>query len=187
MTTNQRNTMPTMIRQASKVPTATSQKKIKKSRKRPPVFPTRLYSMLENAEKEGYDHLIRWSSDGKSFKIQDSWNHKAIVAILKQNFNQTRFKSFLRQLQVYGCKSLLALIFFTYLPRLLLFTNNSFLSFVHSSIYLQFKDSSRDKVKVNAHIQCLSVDEKNFYTRSRLKNFKTQPMIKSGLLYVPQA
>ena len=58
--------------------------------------------MLENAEKEGYDHLIRWSSDGKSFKIQDSWNHKAIVEILKQNFNQTRFKSFLRQLQVYG-------------------------------------------------------------------------------------
>jgi hypothetical protein len=106
--------MTTMIRHVSIPPPTTSQhysiskninnteKKIRKSRKRPPVFPTRLYSMLENAEKEGYDHLIRWSSDGKSFKIQDSWNHKAILAILKQNFNQTRFKSFLRQLQVYG-------------------------------------------------------------------------------------
>jgi hypothetical protein len=83
-----------------------TEKKIKKSRKRPPVFPTRLYNMLENAEKEGYDHLIRWSSDGKSFKIHDSWNHKAIVAILKRNFNQTRFKSFLRQLQVYGFERL---------------------------------------------------------------------------------
>ena len=102
MTTSHPNTMPEMIRQVSKDPMTTSPKKIRKSRKRPPVFPTRLYSMLENAEKEGYDHLIRWSSDGKSFKIQDSWNHKAIVEILKQNFNQTRFKSFLRQLQVYG-------------------------------------------------------------------------------------
>jgi hypothetical protein len=115
MTTSQRSKMTTVIRQVSIVdPNTTSkeyiiskninntEKKTKKSRKRPPVFPTRLYEMLENAEKKGYDHLIRWSSDGKSFKIQDSWNHKAIIAILKQNFNQTRFKSFLRQLQVYG-------------------------------------------------------------------------------------
>lgn len=102
MTTSHPNTMPETIRQVSKDPITASPKKIRKSRKRPPVFPTRLYSMLENAEKEGYDHLIRWSSDGKSFKIQDSWNHKAIVEILKQHFNQTRFKSFLRQLQVYG-------------------------------------------------------------------------------------
>jgi hypothetical protein len=76
--------------------------KIKTKRKRPPVFPKKLYNLLENAETEGYDHLIRWSADGQSFKIHDNGRDKAIIAILKQNFNQTRFKSFLRQLQLYG-------------------------------------------------------------------------------------
>jgi hypothetical protein len=79
-----------------------NEKKIKTKRKRPPVFPQKLYNLLENAEIEGYDHLIRWSPDGKSFKIHDNGKDTAIVAILKQNFNQTRFKSFLRQLQLYG-------------------------------------------------------------------------------------
>ncbi|MGK3758340.1 MAG: hypothetical protein ACI8RD_010654, partial [Bacillariaceae sp.] len=76
--------------------------KPKRSKKRPPVFPARLYDLLENAENEGYDHLIRWTPDGQSFKIHDNGKDKAIVAILKRNFNQTRFKSFLRQLQLYG-------------------------------------------------------------------------------------
>lgn len=79
-----------------------SNNKPKRSKKRPPVFPARLYDLLENAEAEGYDHLIRWTPDGQSFKIQDNGKDKAIVAILKRNFNQTRFKSFLRQLQLYG-------------------------------------------------------------------------------------
>jgi hypothetical protein len=76
--------------------------KPKRNKKRPPVFPARLYDLLENAEVEGYDHLIRWTPDGQSFKIQDNGKDKAIVVILKRNFNQTRFKSFLRQLQLYG-------------------------------------------------------------------------------------
>jgi len=45
--------------------------------------------------------------DGKSFKIHadgslEEEDGKAIVEILKSTFNQTRFKSFLRQLQLYG-------------------------------------------------------------------------------------
>lgn len=77
------------------------------NKKRPPVFPKRLYDMLENAERDGYSHIISWMPDGKSFKIhadgsQDEEDEKAIVEILKRTFNQTRFKSFLRQLQLYG-------------------------------------------------------------------------------------
>jgi hypothetical protein len=46
------------------------------------------------------------SPDGLSFKIhkdgtQCKEDEKAIVKVLKENFNQTRFKSFLRQLQLY--------------------------------------------------------------------------------------
>ena len=107
-------TMMTVIRHVSIDQTATSQqydisknikfneKKIKTKRKRPPLFPQKLYNMLENAETEGYDHLIGWSPDGKSFKIYNNGNDPAMVAILRQNFNQTHFKSFLRQLQLYG-------------------------------------------------------------------------------------
>jgi len=77
------------------------------NQKRPPVFPKRLYDMLENAERDGYDHVISWMPDGESFKIHvdgslDEEDGKAIVEILKRTFNQTRFKSFLRQLQLYG-------------------------------------------------------------------------------------
>lgn len=77
------------------------------NKKRPPVFPKRLYDMLENAERDGYDHVISWMPDGESFKIHvdgslDEEDEKAIVEILKRTFNQTRFKSFLRQLQLYG-------------------------------------------------------------------------------------
>jgi hypothetical protein len=63
--------------------------------------------MLENAERDGYSDIISWMPDGKSFKIHvdgsnDEDDEKAFVAILKETFNQTRFKSFLRQLQLYG-------------------------------------------------------------------------------------
>lgn len=107
-------TVMTVIRNVSIDQTATSQhygisknikfnkKKTKTKRKRPPLFPQKLYNLLENAETEGYDHLIGWSPDGKSFKIHSNGKDPAIVAILEQNFNQTRFKSFLRQLQLYG-------------------------------------------------------------------------------------
>ncbi|VEU44247.1 unnamed protein product [Pseudo-nitzschia multistriata] len=76
-------------------------------KKRPPVFPKRLYDMLQSAERDGYAHLISWMPDGNSFKIHvdgspDPEDEKAIVRLLKQVFNQTRFKSFVRQLQLYG-------------------------------------------------------------------------------------
>lgn len=63
--------------------------------------------MLENAERDGYSHIISWMPDGKSFKIYadgslNEEDEKAIVQVLKRTFNQTRFKSFLRQLQLYG-------------------------------------------------------------------------------------
>jgi len=79
----------------------------KNNKKRTPVFPKRLYDMLENAERDGYDHIISWLPDGSGFKIhkdgtQCTEDEKEIVKVLKKAFNQTRFRSFLRQLQLYG-------------------------------------------------------------------------------------
>ena len=97
--------------------------------KRKPLFPLRLYEMLQNAEKFGFDHIISWMPDGRSFKIhidntdglpnthQNNINkdyngngvavrrrgEEAIVNVLRRSgFNQKRYKSFLRQLQLYG-------------------------------------------------------------------------------------
>ena len=76
--------------------------------KRIPVFPQRLYDMLENSEEQGYDDIISWMPDGKSFKIHISGSRcsaseQAIIEVLKKNnFQQTKFRSFLRQLNQYG-------------------------------------------------------------------------------------
>ena len=57
--------------------------------------------MLERADEEGYAHLISWCADGTSFQIHTRC-HDDLVPLLKQKFQQTRYKSFVRQLQVYG-------------------------------------------------------------------------------------
>jgi hypothetical protein len=91
----------------TKGPPYSSQHRYNKRQKRIPVFPQRLYDMLEQAEVRGYDHIISWMPHGKSFKIhlnglRDAKSEETIVKILKSNnFQQTKFRSFLRQLNQY--------------------------------------------------------------------------------------
>ena len=62
-------------------------------------FPNKLYDMLEKAELEGFDHVICWERNGKAFFIKDP-----IILeneVLPRFFNQTKYRSFLRQLQLY--------------------------------------------------------------------------------------
>ena len=79
-----------------------------RKQKRIPVFPQRLYDMLEHAEERGYSHIFSWMPDGKSFKVHLSGarcttSEGVIVKVLKSNnFQQTKFRSFLRQLNQYG-------------------------------------------------------------------------------------
>ena len=35
------------------------------------LFPSRLYQLLEDAEKDGLESIISWMPDGKSFKVHD--------------------------------------------------------------------------------------------------------------------
>uniref|UniRef100_A0A7S4ENY5 HSF-type DNA-binding domain-containing protein n=1 Tax=Pseudo-nitzschia australis TaxID=44445 RepID=A0A7S4ENY5_9STRA len=62
-------------------------------------FPCRLHDLLNDAEKNGYDHIISWSPDGKSFKIHET---SLMVPILQRYFRQTKYQSFQRQLHGYG-------------------------------------------------------------------------------------
>ncbi|KAG7373613.1 HSF-type DNA-binding protein [Nitzschia inconspicua] len=63
-------------------------------------FPWKLHKLLEHAEKEGYQDIISWEPDGKSFRV-----HKPIQfceSILGKFFRQSKYESFTRQLYIYG-------------------------------------------------------------------------------------
>jgi hypothetical protein len=63
-------------------------------------FPLKLHKMLEDVEKEGRAWIISWNEDGRSFTV-----HKPKVfaqSIMQKHFNQTKYKSFQRQLNLYN-------------------------------------------------------------------------------------
>jgi hypothetical protein len=64
-------------------------------------FPFRLHNMLDDAERSGHAHIVSWCPGGDSFKI-----HKPtkLINVLQKYFRQSKFKSFLRQLQGYNFK-----------------------------------------------------------------------------------
>jgi hypothetical protein len=68
------------------------------------MFPRNLHDLLENADYFGFEHTISWMPDGTSFRIHEPWNMDQII---KQFFNQNKWKSFLRQLQNYGFERVL--------------------------------------------------------------------------------
>jgi hypothetical protein len=64
-------------------------------------FPFRLHNMLDDAERSGHADIVSWCHGGESFKI-----HKPpkLINVLQKYFRQSKFKSFLRQLQGYNFK-----------------------------------------------------------------------------------
>ena len=64
-------------------------------------FPSRLHNMLDDAERMGHADIVSWYKGGDCFKI-----HKPtqLIHVLKNYFRQSKFKSFLRQLQGYDFK-----------------------------------------------------------------------------------
>lgn len=62
-------------------------------------FPLQLHDMLDDAQKLRFQDIVSWHPDGKSFVIHDP---HSMTIVLEKYFNQTKYKSFLRQLQNYG-------------------------------------------------------------------------------------
>jgi HSF-type DNA-binding len=65
-------------------------------------FPRKMYVLLDDAEREGFDNIISWQPTGTSFRI-----HRPdlfVEGVLKNYFSQSRLKSFQRQLNIYGFK-----------------------------------------------------------------------------------
>jgi hypothetical protein len=59
------------------------------------TFPFKLYRLLEDADIDGFSDIVSWQAGGLSFKVHKP---KAFSEeILPKRFNQTKYKSFLRQ------------------------------------------------------------------------------------------
>jgi hypothetical protein len=63
-------------------------------------FPIKLHDLLEDTANNGSQNVVSWQPHGKAFRV-----HQPEVfarAIMPRYFKQTKYKSFLRQLHVYG-------------------------------------------------------------------------------------
>jgi hypothetical protein len=68
------------------------------------TFPWKLHKMLELAEDEEFEGIVSWLPGGKSFKVHDA---KSFVQNIMPNFfQQSKYKSFQRQLNLWGFKRL---------------------------------------------------------------------------------
>ena len=63
-------------------------------------FPLKLYEMLEDAEEQGFNDIVSWSSDGNGFMVHDTTSF--VLKIIPSYYNCTKYKSFQRQLSLYG-------------------------------------------------------------------------------------
>lgn len=61
-------------------------------------FPWKLHEMLEQVEKDNMENIVSWVPSGRAFKVHrpDAF----VEQIMKNHFQQTKYKSFQRQ-----CKS----------------------------------------------------------------------------------
>jgi hypothetical protein len=67
-------------------------------------FPYRLYRMLEEAPKAGFDDVVSWLPDGSGFAVHN--RDEFVNRIMGIFFTHTKWKSFLRQLNLYNFRRL---------------------------------------------------------------------------------
>ena len=63
-------------------------------------FPLKLHNMLRECEKEGKSNIVSWLPHGKAFKVFAV--SEFVERILPTYFKQTKYKSFQRQLNLWG-------------------------------------------------------------------------------------
>jgi hypothetical protein len=65
------------------------------------TFPAQLYKMLEDASEQGFGDIVSWLPNGAGFKVHKQQNFEE--SMMGRYFKkQTQFKSFIRQLHLYG-------------------------------------------------------------------------------------
>lgn len=64
------------------------------------MFPWRMHQLLEYAGSNDLSHVVSWLPGGRSFKVHD--RDAFMDAVMPQYFKQSRYKSFVRQLNLWG-------------------------------------------------------------------------------------
>jgi hypothetical protein len=64
------------------------------------LFPWKLHEMLEAADVNGFSIVVSWLPDRRSFKVHD--RETCVSLIMQRYFDQTKYKSFQRQLNMWG-------------------------------------------------------------------------------------
>jgi heat shock transcription factor, other eukaryote len=77
-----------------------NQSKKEKELLNPQPFPTRLFTMLEESQRRGFDDVISWQPGGESFRVYKADRFASEIAA--DFFALRKYKSFLRQLNIYG-------------------------------------------------------------------------------------
>ena len=67
---------------------------------KPELFPWRLHTLLEDAENLGFTEIVSWLPCGRIFKVHDTGLFESFLT--PRYFNQNHYKSFQRQLNIYG-------------------------------------------------------------------------------------
>lgn len=80
--------------------TTTTNRRQKKRKRSHCSFPEKLHNMLSTIESEGSSDIISWQPHGRSFRIHDK--ERFAEAIMTRFFQQSKFTSFQRQLNLYG-------------------------------------------------------------------------------------
>jgi hypothetical protein len=62
-------------------------------------FPWKLHDMLEEAESKDFSHIVSWEPDGVSFQVHKG--EEFVTTIMPLYFDQTKYDSFRRQLNLY--------------------------------------------------------------------------------------
>ena len=68
------------------------------------TFPFRLYRMIEDAHAEGNSDIIHFMPHGRAFIVED--HDKLVNKLLNRYFQQSKYVSFQRQLNIYGFQKL---------------------------------------------------------------------------------
>jgi len=68
-------------------------------------FPLKLYQMLQDSKSHGHERIISWDPDGKSFKVHQP--DEFVAEVMPKYFNQTKFRSFQRMLNLYNFKKII--------------------------------------------------------------------------------
>jgi hypothetical protein len=63
-------------------------------------FPSKLFVMLSDSEKEDFEDIVSWGSNGVAFQVHKKREFEN--QILPKYFKMTKYKSFTRQLHNYG-------------------------------------------------------------------------------------